>query len=153
MFPNSYSIRFTDVLNMRKPYIWAYSRLNMMNTIMSKRHLTWLVSEGIVDGWDDPRLPTVRGVIRRGLTVQGLKQFIVAQVCLGGLLLGVRGRMVEKVYFMNDGYVDILFSSRLTIKINCSVRVWATSLISNQLTSRYRSMMISYMCLVLLNNG
>ena len=41
--------------------------------------LTWLVDEGMDDGWDDPRLPTVRGVIRRGLTVEALKQFIIAQ--------------------------------------------------------------------------
>ncbi|KAL3993914.1 proline--tRNA ligase [Acanthocheilonema viteae] len=68
-----------DVLGLRKPYIWSYARLNMTNTVMSKRKLTWLVDEHYVDGWDDPRLPTVRGVMRRGLTVEGLKQFIVAQ--------------------------------------------------------------------------
>ncbi|KAL7070834.1 hypothetical protein ACQ4LE_010005 [Meloidogyne hapla] len=68
-----------DALGIRKPYIWAYSRLNMTNTVMSKRKLTWLVEEHIVDGWDDPRMPTVRGVMRRGLTVEGLKQFILAQ--------------------------------------------------------------------------
>ena len=56
-----------------------YSRLNLTNTVMSKRKLTWLVDEGIVEGWDDARLPTVRGVLRRGLTVEALKMFIVAQ--------------------------------------------------------------------------
>ncbi|KRY30897.1 Bifunctional glutamate/proline--tRNA ligase [Trichinella spiralis] len=68
-----------DALKLRKPHIYEYSRLNLMNTVMSKRKLTWLVNEGIVEGWDDPRLPTVRGVLRRGMTVEGLKQFIVAQ--------------------------------------------------------------------------
>ncbi|MCP9260703.1 Bifunctional glutamate/proline--tRNA ligase [Dirofilaria immitis] len=68
-----------DVLGLRKPYIWSYARLNMTNTVMSKRKLTWLVDEHHVEGWDDPRLPTVRGMMRRGLTVEGLKQFIVAQ--------------------------------------------------------------------------
>ncbi|TKR82468.1 hypothetical protein L596_016188 [Steinernema carpocapsae] len=66
-----------DALGLRKPYIWAYSRLNMTNTVMSKR--TWFVDEKHVSGWDDPRLPTVRGVMRRGLTVDGLKEFIRAQ--------------------------------------------------------------------------
>ncbi|EFP12448.1 CRE-EARS-1 protein [Caenorhabditis remanei] len=68
-----------DQLGLRRPYIWEYARLNMTNTVMSKRKLTWFVDEGHVEGWDDPRLPTVRGVMRRGLTVDGLKQFIVAQ--------------------------------------------------------------------------
>ncbi|CAB3410817.1 unnamed protein product [Caenorhabditis bovis] len=68
-----------DALGLRRPYIWEYARLNMTNTVMSKRKLTWFVDEGHVEGWDDPRLPTVRGVMRRGLTVEGLKQFIVAQ--------------------------------------------------------------------------
>ncbi|CAG9536379.1 unnamed protein product [Cercopithifilaria johnstoni] len=68
-----------DILGLRKPYIWSYARLNMTNTVMSKRKLTWLVDEHHVEGWDDPRLPTVRGVMRRGLTIEGLKQFIVAQ--------------------------------------------------------------------------
>uniref|UniRef100_A0AC34G220 Glutamyl/glutaminyl-tRNA synthetase class Ib catalytic domain-containing protein n=1 Tax=Panagrolaimus sp. ES5 TaxID=591445 RepID=A0AC34G220_9BILA len=44
-----------------------------------KRKLTHLVDEGIIEGWDDPRLPTLRGILRRGLTIEGLKQFILAQ--------------------------------------------------------------------------
>lgn len=68
-----------DALGLRKPHIWSYARLNMTNTVMSKRKLTWFVQENHVDGWDDPRFPTVRGTIRRGLTVEGLKQFILAQ--------------------------------------------------------------------------
>ncbi|KAH9378226.1 hypothetical protein HPB48_011246 [Haemaphysalis longicornis] len=68
-----------DSLGMRKPHIYEYSRLNMMNTVLSKRKLTWFVQNNVVDGWDDPRMPTVRGVLRRGMTVEGLKQFIIAQ--------------------------------------------------------------------------
>ncbi|XP_043917515.1 bifunctional glutamate/proline--tRNA ligase isoform X9 [Protopterus annectens] len=70
---------FIDALGIRKPYIWEYSRLNLNNTVLSKRKLTWFVDQGLVDGWDDPRFPTVRGVLRRGMTVEGLKQFIAAQ--------------------------------------------------------------------------
>lgn len=70
---------FIEALNLRKPIIAAYSRLNMMNTVLSKRKLTWLVDEKFVDGWDDPRMPTVQGILRHGLTVEGLKQFIIAQ--------------------------------------------------------------------------
>ncbi|XP_029978748.1 bifunctional glutamate/proline--tRNA ligase isoform X3 [Sphaeramia orbicularis] len=68
-----------DALRLRKPYIWEYARLNLNNTVLSKRKLTWFVDQGYVDGWDDPRFPTVRGVLRRGMTVDGLKQFIAAQ--------------------------------------------------------------------------
>uniref|UniRef100_A0A8C2Q2L4 Bifunctional glutamate/proline--tRNA ligase n=1 Tax=Cyprinus carpio TaxID=7962 RepID=A0A8C2Q2L4_CYPCA len=71
-----------DALGLRKPYIWEYARLNLNNTVLSKRKLTWFVDQGYVDGWDDPRFPTVRGVLRRGMTVEGLKQFIAAQVCV-----------------------------------------------------------------------
>lgn len=70
---------FLETLGLRKPEISAYSRLNMMNTVLSKRKLTWLVDEKFVDGWDDPRMPTVQGILRRGLTVDGLKSFILAQ--------------------------------------------------------------------------
>uniref|UniRef100_A0A8C7S3X2 Bifunctional glutamate/proline--tRNA ligase n=1 Tax=Oncorhynchus mykiss TaxID=8022 RepID=A0A8C7S3X2_ONCMY len=68
-----------EALRLRKPYIWEYARLNLNNTVLSKRKLTWFVDQGYVDGWDDPRFPTVRGVLRRGMTVEGLKQFIAAQ--------------------------------------------------------------------------
>lgn len=40
-----------DMLGLRKPYIWSYARLNMTNTVMSKRKLTWLVDEHHVEGW------------------------------------------------------------------------------------------------------
>ena len=50
-----------DALGMRKPIIEDYSRLNMKRTVMSKRRLQWFVDKGVVDGWTDPRFPTVQG--------------------------------------------------------------------------------------------
>ncbi|TPP58441.1 Glutamyl tRNA synthetase cytoplasmic [Fasciola gigantica] len=70
---------FCQVLGLRCPMVIDYSRLALQNTILSKRKLTWFVEEGLVDGWDDPRMPTVSGILRRGMTAEGLRQFILAQ--------------------------------------------------------------------------
>ncbi|XP_046400406.1 bifunctional glutamate/proline--tRNA ligase isoform X2 [Ischnura elegans] len=93
---------FIDTLGLRKPYIWEYSRLNMTNTVLSKRKLTWFVEEGLVDGWDDPRFPSVRGILRRGMTVEGLKQFIIAQ----GSSRSVVVMEWDKIWAFNKKVID-----------------------------------------------
>ena len=52
-----------------------FARLNLEYTVMSKRKLTQLVSEGHVNGWDDPRMPTIAGLRRRGYTPESIRQF------------------------------------------------------------------------------
>ncbi|ADI00736.1 glutamine--tRNA ligase/YqeY domain fusion protein [Salisediminibacterium selenitireducens] len=52
-----------------------FARLNLTNTVMSKRKLKELVDEAFVDGWDDPRMPTISGLRRRGFTAESVKQF------------------------------------------------------------------------------
>ena len=53
-----------------------FARLNLTHTVMSKRHLRSLVENGIVDGWDDPRMPTLCGLRRRGNTADSILDFI-----------------------------------------------------------------------------
>ncbi|MGP4716575.1 glutamine--tRNA ligase/YqeY domain fusion protein [Psychrobacter sp. T6-6] len=57
------------------PHQYEFSRLNVDHTLTSKRKLKQLVDEGIVSGWDDPRMPTVAGMRRRGYTPEGLRDF------------------------------------------------------------------------------
>ncbi|SES96603.1 glutaminyl-tRNA synthetase [Natronincola peptidivorans] len=52
-----------------------FARLNLTNTVMSKRKLKQLVDEKIVDGWDDPRIPTIAGLRRRGYTPEAIRNF------------------------------------------------------------------------------
>lgn len=58
-----------------KPRQIEFARLNITNTVMSKRNLKQLVDEGIVDAWDDPRMPTVAGLRRRGYTADAIRNF------------------------------------------------------------------------------
>lgn len=60
----------------KKPKQREFARLNVTNTVMSKRYLRYLVENGIVDGWDDPRLPTIHALRRRGYTPTSIMTFV-----------------------------------------------------------------------------
>jgi glutaminyl-tRNA synthetase len=65
-----------DALKIYKPFVWEFSRLNLTHTVMSKRRLQTLVLEHLVRGWDDPRMPTLAGLRRRGFTPSAIKAFV-----------------------------------------------------------------------------
>lgn len=67
---------FLDQLGVFKPRQIEFSRLVLNYTILSKRYLRQLVDEGLVDGWDDPRMPTLRALRRRGYTPEAIHDFI-----------------------------------------------------------------------------
>ncbi|MGD8266582.1 MAG: glutamine--tRNA ligase/YqeY domain fusion protein [Desulfobacterales bacterium] len=67
---------FLDMLPIQsRPRQYEFARLNLSYTVMSKRKLLKLVEEGIVDGWDDPRMPTLSGLRRRGYTPEAIRNF------------------------------------------------------------------------------
>lgn len=70
---------FQEALDLRKVKIWDFSRMNFVRTVLSKRKLAKIVALDMVRGWDDPRMPTIRGILRRGLTVAAFREFILAQ--------------------------------------------------------------------------
>lgn len=59
-----------------QPKQYEFARLNVNYTVTSKRKLKQLVDDGVVAGWDDPRMPTISGMRRRGVTAQGLRNFV-----------------------------------------------------------------------------
>jgi glutamyl-tRNA synthetase len=66
-----------DALGWEKPKMIPFSRLAIKNAPISKRYITPLVQEGKVKGWDDPRLPTLAGLKRRGILPEAIKQFVL----------------------------------------------------------------------------
>ena len=58
------------------PHQYEFARLNITYCLMSKRKLLYLVNNGLVSGWDDPRMPTVAGIRRRGYSPQAMKDFV-----------------------------------------------------------------------------
>jgi len=66
---------FLDTLKIHHPRQIEFARLNLTHTVMSKRKLLKLVEEGLVEGWDDPRMPTLSGLRRRGYTPETIRTF------------------------------------------------------------------------------
>ena len=65
-------------LDMYKPFVWEYSRLNISNTVLSKRKIEELINIKAVTGWDDPRLHTIQGLKQRGYTPSIINNFCEA---------------------------------------------------------------------------
>ncbi len=65
-------------LNLRQPELIEFSRLELKGTTVSKRRLQPLVQDGLVEGWDDPRLPTLTALKRRGFTPEAIREFVLS---------------------------------------------------------------------------
>ena len=112
---------FQEALNLRKVHIWDYSRMNFVHTLLSKRHMAWFVREGRVGGWDDPRLPTIRGILRRGLQVSALREYILMQGPSKNTLL----LEWDKLWAVNKKVIDPVAPKHtaLTLKNLVTVRI------------------------------
>jgi glutaminyl-tRNA synthetase len=66
---------FLDQLGIHHPQQIEFARLNLTHTVLSKRKLLQLVQQGYVEGWDDPRMPTLAGIRRRGYTPEAIRNF------------------------------------------------------------------------------
>lgn len=76
-----------------------FARLNITNTVMSKRKLKLLVDTGVTDGWDDPRMPTIAGLRRRGYTPEAIRNFC-KEIGVSKAYSTVDSQMLE--YFIRD---------------------------------------------------
>jgi len=109
-------------LNIHNPIMHDFSRLSFKNTVLSKRKLNLLVDNKIVDGWDDPRMPTIRGVINRGI----LKEAIIDYIQQQGHSKNTTLQEWDKLYAINKQYIDpvaprftgIFKDSAVLVKIN-----------------------------------
>jgi glutamyl-tRNA synthetase len=93
-----------EKLGLPKPLIWDYSRMSFVYTLLSKRKLQWFVDQRRVSGWEDPRFPTIRGLIRRGLAVSALKEYIMLQGPSKNTLL----LEWDKLWAINKKYIDLI---------------------------------------------
>jgi glutamyl-tRNA synthetase len=88
--------------NLREVTIYEFSRLNLIHTVLSKRNLKWFVDTNQVEGWNDPRFPTVQGILRRGIRVQTLKDFMLSQ----GPSKSTNLMEWDKIYALNKEIID-----------------------------------------------
>ena len=93
--------------------IWDYSRLAFIHTVLSKRKLTWFVDQGLVDGWSDPRMPTVQGMMRRGLQLSALREFILFQ----GASKNVTYQEWDKIWAFNKKVIDPVCPRHTAIEV------------------------------------
>lgn len=73
-----------------------------MYTVLSKRKLQWFVETKRVTGWDDARFPTIQGILRRGMTVEALREFILGQ----GFSMSTNTMEWDKIWTINKRVID-----------------------------------------------
>lgn len=103
-----------------------FARLNLTNTVMSKRFLKQLVDEGIADGWDDPRMPTIAGLRRRGYTPCAIRNFC-REIGVAKSNSTVDSQMLE--YFIRE---DLNYKTKRVMGVLRPIKVVITNYPENQ---------------------
>jgi glutamyl-tRNA synthetase len=103
--------------------IYEYSRLNLEYTVLSKRKLTWFVDSGKVEGWDDPRFPTFRACVRKGIRVETLTEFMMEQGP------SKRSNLMEweKIWAINKRIIDPICPRYVAVSVNKASRIIVTN--------------------------
>lgn len=91
-----------DSLKLRNVHIWDFSRMNFVRTVLSKRRLQWFVEHKLVEGWNDPRFPTIQGMLRRGMVIGALRSFILEQ----GASKATNLMQWDKIWAVNKKFID-----------------------------------------------
>lgn len=99
-----------DIIGLRKPILNEYGRVTIQNSVLSKRKIKKLIQENIIHGWDDPRLLTIRGAIRRGMSLETLTTYI-ARMGFSNSTISMEPTML---WGINRKYVDKL-ATRYTV--------------------------------------
>jgi len=86
----------------KKTYMYEFSKTQFKYTILSKRKLGWFVDNGHVEAWSDPRFPTVQGILRRGMQVEALRDFVKTQGATKNTVL----MDWDKIWAMNADALD-----------------------------------------------
>ena len=96
-----------SILNLRKPKLFYYGKVKFENVMLSKRKIKALIDDGFVNGWDDPRLFTLKGLFNHGLHLNALNQFVATLGCSGKTppLMST-----EKLWTINKKVVDKISS-------------------------------------------
>lgn len=93
-------------LNIRKPLLFSYGKINFEGSVMGKRKIKELINTNVINGWDDPRLLTIRGIFNKGMHIDAFRQFIATL----GFSKNGNNMTEEKLWVLNKKYIDKIAS-------------------------------------------